>query len=748
MSTQPNKPANTGRRQFLKQTGNLLIGFSILSFPVAVQAQGETVDNNTSDEDKINAWIRIDAEGNLTVLTGKTELGQGIKTALMQIAAEELDIDMKSVQIIIADTGQTADERYTSGSASITSSGSAIRSAAAEARKILLDLAAVQLQVSVNDLQVKDGVVTARATGKSVSYAALLKGQSIKGTVTGKAPLKDPAHYKLVGTAHPRGDIRAIVTGQSFYIQDIRLPGMLHARILRPPVYGAKLKSLPAYKLKAVNGLVKLVRNGSFVGIVTQDEYQAIKARRLLQQAAVWNQPALLPAQTGLYDQMMQQTANSELVVKNEAVAPAIAGAASQQEAVYKRPYQMHGSIGPSCAVAQWKDELLTVWSHTQGVFPLRSTLANLLGIPESAIRVIAVPGSGCYGHNGADDVAADAALLAMAVPGKPVRVQWMREDEHTWEPYGPAMVLRLKGGLDAAGNLLALQTELWSDTHIGRPGGKAGHFIAARDLEKPFPFTNDRYSGASYRNALPLYDIPRAVTLYNCKGPLRTSALRSLGAYANIFALESFMDELAYKAGKDPAAFRLANLKDERAKAVIKKVMEQTQWNKRINNKETGLGIAFAQYKNDASYFAVVAEVQVDRTARQFHLVKLTGVIDAGQMINIDGIKNQTAGGMIQAASWTLLEEVHYNERGIVSRGWDTYPIFRFNAVPDTEVLVINRPDQPPVGAGEAAQGPTAAAIANAIFHATGSRLRELPLKASKIDWALNPPAPSSPLS
>lgn len=733
----PNKPANPGRRDFLKNTGQLLIGFSLLPVPFAAGAQETSFIGPPEDANNISAWLRIDAAGHVTVLTGKTELGQGIKTALMQIAAEELDISMKRMSIIIADTGQTADERYTAGSASITASGSAIRAAAAEARKILLDMAAEKLQSPVGGLTVKDGIVTATATGKSVSYAALLNGKSIQGTITEKAPLKDPSKYTLVGTSWPREDIAAMATGQPVYVQDMRLPGMLNARILRPPVYGAKLLSLPEEKGKAVTGMVKLVRNGSFVGIVTQEEYQAIKALKLLQQTAIWDKPALLPAQPALFDHILQQTGNSEVVKKNEAVDPAITAAATQHEAIYKRPYQMHASIGPSCAIAQWKDEQLTVWSHTQGAFPLRSTLADLLGIQESAIRVIAVPGSGCYGHNGADDVGADAALLAMAVPGKPVRVQWMREDEHTWEPYGSAMLLRLKGGLDAQGNLLALKTELWSDTHIARPGGRAGHFIAGRDLEKPFNFSSGRFSGGSYRNAEPLYDTPSQVILYNCKGPLRTSALRSLGAYANIFALESFMDELAHKAGKDPAAFRLQYLKDERARAVIQLVMEKTQWRERITKKGAGLGIAFAQYKNDASYFAVVAEVQLDRSAKQYRLVKLTGAIDAGQAINIDGIKNQTSGGMIQSASWTMLEEVRYNAGGIISRAWDTYPIFRFNAVPDTEVFVINRPGLPPVGAGEAAQGPTAAAIANAIFHATGSRLRELPLKPDKIDWA-----------
>lgn len=737
MPVQPNKPANSGRRTFLKQTGKLVIGFSILPDTFTTQAADTPGVNLPPDERNINAWIRIDAEGHLTVLTGKTELGQGIKTALMQMAAEELDINMQHVSIIIADTAQTADERYTAGSASITASGSAIRAAAAEARKHLLDMAAEALSAPIQELTVKEGVVTARPTGRAVSYAALLKGKSIEGAVTGKAPLKDPSKHILVGTAYPRDDIKAMVTGQPVYVQDIRLPGMLHARILRPPVYGAKLTSLPENKLTTLPGIVKLMRNGSFVGIVAREEYQAIKALKLLQQSAVWDKPALQPAQPGLFDHIIQQTANSEVVEKNEAVAPAIASAATQLEAVYKRPYQMHASIGPSCAVAQWKDDQLSVWSHTQGAFPLRSTLSDLLSIPESKIRVMAVPGSGCYGHNGADDVGADAALLAMAVPGQPVRVQWMREDEHTWEPYGSAMLLCLKGGLDAQGNLLALNTELWSDTHIARPGGRAGHFIAGRDLEKPFPFSTSRFSGGSYRNAMPLYDTLRQVTLYNFKGPLRTSALRSLGAYANIFALESFMDELAYKAGKDPAAFRLQYLKDERATAVIQRVMEKTQWKQRIQKKGAGLGIAFAQYKNDASYCAVVAEVVIDKAAKQYRLVKLTGVIDAGQTINIDGIKNQTAGGMIQAASWTMLEEVKYNDKGIISRAWDTYPIFRFNAVPDTEVFVINRPELPPVGAGEAAQGPTAAAIANAIFNATGSRLRDLPLRPSKIDWS-----------
>jgi CO/xanthine dehydrogenase Mo-binding subunit len=361
-----------------------------------------------------------------------------------------------------------------------------------------------------------------------------------------------------------------------------------------------------------------------------------------------------------------------------------------------------------------------------------------MLTLPEEKIEVIGVPGAGCYGHNGADDVAADAALLALQMEGKPVRVQWMREDEHRWEPFGSAMQMNLKAGINASGKVIAWRTELWSDTHSTRPGGRAGHFISARDLEKPFTFSAGGFSGGSTRNAVPLYDFDaKQIVLHNYKGPLRTSALRSLGAYANIFALESFIDELAIKAGRDAIDFRLQHLKDERAREVITVLAKKVDWTTRKRLPGTGIGFAFAQYKNTAAYFAVAAEVEIDRVGNNFRVVKLTGCIDAGRTINSDGIKNQTSGGMIQSASWTLLEQVRYDADGIQSVDWDTYPILRFADVPDTEVIVIDRPQQEPLGAGEAAQGPTAAAIANAIYSATGSRVRELPLTADKIDWS-----------
>jgi CO/xanthine dehydrogenase Mo-binding subunit len=406
-------------------------------------------------------------------------------------------------------------------------------------------------------------------------------------------------------------------------------------------------------------------------------------------------------------------------------------------KAEYHRPYHMHGSTGPSCAVAEWKEENLTVWSPTQGVYPLQNSLSDLFGLEKEKIRCIGMPGSGCYGHNGADDVSAEAALIAKYYPEKPVRLQWMREDEHQWEPYGSAMAIQLEAGMDHQGKIMAWDTHIWSDTHSTRPNGKAGHYVSARHLEKPFEFQKGGFSGGSYRNATPLYNIQaKRLQLHNYEGPLRTSALRGLGAYGNIFALESFMDELALEAEMDPIAFRIKNLDDDRAVAVLENLATKTGWDSRVKSSEKGYGIAFSKYKNTASYFAVLAEVEIDKVEKTFKLTKMTGVIDSGQCINPDGLKNQTEGGMIQSASWTLMEAVKYDETGILSTDWTTYPIMRAKEVPEIEVHIINRPELPPMGAGEAAQGPVAAAIANAVFDATGSRVRDLPLKAEKVDW------------
>jgi CO/xanthine dehydrogenase Mo-binding subunit len=734
------KPLNdskSGRREFLQSSGYLLMGFTLLpglGFTSGADECYLSEQTLISSREEIDSWIRFDANGILTVLTGKMELGQGIQTALMQMAAEELDIEMSQVRIIIADTGQTQDERYTAGSGSIEGSGNAIRNAAAEARSYLLTLAAKELNANSEDLSVNNGIVKSEKTGKTISYTALVKGKRLEAEVSGKSKLKSSKDYKLVGKPILRADIADIAAAKIHFIQDLRLPDMVHARVMRPPTYNAQLISLSKEQIQTLNGVLKVVVDGNFVAIIASQEYESIKALEKAKQLAKWEVKPLTSSQGQLFAEMLENSSAAEIVEGNK--DKNITVGATTLEATYKRPYQMHGSIGPSCAIGLWKDDQLTVWSHTQGVYPLRSTISDLVKIPLEKIRVIGMPGAGCYGHNGADDVGGDAALLALQMPGKPVRVQWMREDEHKWEPYGSAMMLQIKAGLSADGKVTSWQTDIWTDTHSSRPGGKAGHLIAGRHLEKPFAFEGGGFSGGSHRNAMPLYDFQnKTVALHNYKGPLRTSALRSLGAYGNIFALESFVDELAEKAGKDPVQFRLNNLSNDRAKEVITTLMRKSNWNA-TKVAGIGKGFAFAQYKNNASYFAVMAEILLDRGAKTYKLLKLTGVIDSGQAINPDGIKNQTSGGMIQAASWTMLEEVHYGANGMESTSWETYPILRFEDVPDTEVFVIDRPELEPLGAGEAAQGPVSAAIANAIFNATGTRLRTLPLTPDKIDW------------
>ncbi|MFC6103472.1 xanthine dehydrogenase family protein molybdopterin-binding subunit [Olivibacter domesticus] len=723
------------RKTFLKQTSSLLISFNLFPLGSCFDTGNNNGLNLHGDPNTINAWLQLNRQGKITLFTGKMELGQGIRIALKQIAAEELDVDIKRINIIIADTGQTPDEGYTVGSGSIEGSGMAIRQAAAEARLLLLEQASQKLQRSIRELQVKDGVVQfINDPTISVSYWELLKGRALNGKITGNAPPKDAREYQLIGTSIPRDDIVNMVTGQSAYVHDIRLPGMIHARVVRPPSYGAELRSFPKSKIMAMDGVIDIIKNGSFLAVVAQEEYTAIKAWNILRKESTWNTKRLLPLQANLFDDMLHYKGKQQIV---EEISGNQQNMMHQHEALYKSPYHMHASIGPSCALAKWESDQLTVWTHSQGVYPLRKSLAGLLNIPEQKIRVIGVPGAGCYGHNGADDVAADATLIAYHLPGKAVRVQWMREDEHMWEPYGSAMAIKIKGSINNNGKMSAWHTDLWSDTHSTRPGGKASHLLAAQYVEPKLTMEQGDISGGASRNALPLYNIPTMkVVAHAYQGPLRTSALRSLGAYANIFALESFIDELAFLAQRDPLHFRIDHINDPRALEVLRIVTEKTAWSTRTKKQDTGLGLAFAQYKNRAAYFAVVAEITIDKAKKEFKVKKLTGAIDAGQAINIDGLKNQTEGGMIQSASWSLFEQVDYSDEGVSSNTWDSYPIMRFTAIPDIEVVVINRPTEKPLGAGEAAQGPTVAAIANAIFAATGTRIRDLPLSSKKVNW------------
>ncbi len=731
------------RRDVTAALGGLVLSFSLSPrLTLAQEAKQRAKLPGSLDQNRmLDAWIRIGADGKVTVFTGKAELGQGVLTALAQIAAEELDVSLARVSMVSADTGRTPNEGQTAGSQSIDQSGTALRTAGAEVRAVLLDLAAKKFGVGADVLSVSDGVVTA-PNGSKVGYGELAAEADLKREATAKAKPKPPAQHKIVGTPVQRFDIPRKVTGGAAYVQDLRLPGMLHGRVVRPPRYGSTLESFDEAAAKAMPGVVAVVRDGSFLGVVAAREEQAIKARAALSASAKWKDGSELPDPKTIYEHLM--TLRSQDKVINEKVADLPAGA-KLMEATYHRPYQSHGSIGPSCALAEMKDGKLTVWSHTQGVFPLRSTLAKVLGMPPAAIRCIHTEGSGCYGHNGADDVSLDAALLARATDGKPVRLQWMRDDEFMWEPYGPAMTMRVSAAI-ADGRIVDWNYDVWSQSHNMRPGDPDGINLLASwymaDAKKPGPARQAAQpSGAGDRNAVPLYDLPRQRITHHLidENPIRTSALRTLGAYANVFAVESFMDELAAAAGVDPIAFRLAHLKDPRSRAVIEAAAKAADWKPgEKGDGKRGRGFAFARYKSTATFVAAVVDIEIDRDSGLVRVPRAWAAVDAGQIINPNGLINQIEGGIVQSTSWTLHEQVRYDKSGILSHDWESYPILTMPEAPKVETVLIDRPNEHPLGAGEASQGPTAAAIANAFAAATSKRLREMPFTPERVKAVL----------
>ncbi len=729
------------RRDVNAGLGTILVAFS-LSPRLALAQQPAPLPGSLNANRMLDAWIRINADGSATVCTGKVELGQGITTALAQIVAEELDLSLARVQMISGDTGKTPNEGYTSGSQSIEYSGTALRLAGAEVRAILLDLAAKRLNVGADVLTVADGAINS-ADGRKVSYGELAAAVDLKREATGKVAPKPPASHKIVGQSVPRLDIPAKVTGGAAYVQDMRPAGMLHGRVVRPPRYGAKLTGVDEAAAKAMPGVVAVVRDGSFLGVIAEREEQAIKARAQLGTSATWSGGAEMPDPAKLYDHLLALPTEDKVVSEKQAPLP---DGAKVIEATYRRPYVAHASIGPSCALAHMENGKLTVWTHSQGVFPLKHDLVKALKMDPASVRCIHAEGSGCYGHNGADDVALDAALLARAAPGRPVRVQWMRDDEFAWEPCGSAMVMRAKAAL-LDGRIVDWNYEVWSNTHSMRPDAPAGanNLLASWYLAEPQPIgpaTNiPQPAGGGDRNAVPLYEFPRQRIVNHLikEMPIRVSALRTLGAYANVFALESFMDEVAAAAGADPVAFRLAHMKDARARAVIEAVAKKAGWKEgEKSDGQRGRGIGFAKYKNLSSYVAVVAEVMVDRASGRVRVPRAWAAVDSGQVINPDGLANQIEGGIVQSTSWTLHEAVRFDRNGIASRDWSSYPILTMPEAPHVEVELIDRPNEKPLGSGEGSSGPTAAAIVNALAHATGKRLRELPLSPERVKAAL----------
>ena len=701
----------------------------------------------------LDTWIRIDRDGTVHVSTGKVELGQGLRTAIARIAAEELDVSLERVRVHTADTDMGPVEFPTVGSMSVEHSGAAVRLAAAEARQVMLEAAALRLGAPISELAVSDGRVQVKGRRDAgVGYGELQGGRRFEREITGEARPKSPAEYRIVGKPGPRIDLEKKLTGGAF-LHDLRFPGMLFGRVVRPPSETAELTTVDLDSVRALPGVVTVVRDGRFLGVVAEREEQAERAREHLRDVCSWKVPETLPNASDLIEWLLALPCESYPVLNGTAeprpVEPHVdpTGAAVTLAARYARPFLMHAAIGPSAAVAQWRDDRLSVWSHSQGVAMLRLALAFVLGVEPDAIRVAHADGPGCYGHNGADDAALDAALLARAVPGQPVMLQWTREDEHLHEPYGPAMCVDLRASLDAAGDIIDWSHETTSLTHVGRPmpSAETSQLLAAWHLAKPFarpePAARLGHEVGIHRNASPAYSFPRVRVVKRLAKTraFRTSSLRGLGAFANVFAIESFMDELADAAGADPVELRLRHLEDGRARAVVEAAASRADW-RTAGGAGHGQGFAFARYENYKAYAAVVVEVEVASDG-EIRLRRAVIAADAGQVVDPSGLVNQLEGGFLQAASWTLREEVRFDTRRITSSDWETYPILGFADVPEIETFLLDRPDQPCLGAGEATQGPTPAAIANAVFHATGVRLRRTPFTPERMRAELSLP-------
>ena len=691
----------------------------------------------------LNQWLAFRHAGLVDVFPGKVEIGQGIVTALAQIVAEELDLKIEQVRMVPAGTDTSPDEAVTSGSLSIQECGTALRQASAHARALLLQAAADKLGVPATDLVVKAGTILpaepyspagAVPTNVTLTYWTLADAIQWDVEVDTECTPKPFASHHIVGQPVARRDLSEKVFGQPRLIHDLQLPDMLHGRIVRPSTPNARLESVDTSTVEAMPGVVAVVRDGSFLGVVARLERQAAAAAAQLATLCKWSSPALLPDSHNLTTWLKSQPLDTKVIDQRVAPEPLPTSTCTTLAATYARGFVAHASIGHSCALATWHPHNLEIWTHSQGIFNQRTDMALAFGRAPESIVVHHVEGAGCYGHNGADDVAFDAALLARAVPGQPVRLAWTRAQELGTAPFSPAMCVDLQATMDGGGRIVDWHHDVWSNGHGTRPGrAKTPAFRAATDLAAPFEpliAVNAPLAagGGSERNAVPAYDFP-SWTITNHRlltMPLRTSAMRSLGGHCNVFALESFVDEIAHALGEDALAFRLRHLSDPRALDVLQRAASMGQWSSSPAAENTGKGLAFARYKNTGAYCAVVAEVEVERAVR---VRKLWVAVDVGLIINPDGVRNQVEGGAIQTVSFTLKEAVAFDAHNILSDSWEHYPILTFSEVPEVEIDLISRPELPALGAGEAAQGPVAAAIGNAVFNAIGVRVRAMPM-------------------
>jgi nicotinate dehydrogenase subunit B len=726
------------RREFLKSGGVLVVGFTIAGRLPAALAQTGPGAVKPVAADEVDAFLAIGADGKVTVYSGKVDLGTGVRTALTQMAAEELDLPLDRVTVIEGDTALTPDQGPTYGSLSIQNGGQQIRQAAATAKRHLVALASQRLGVPPDGLAVAGGVVVPKSGGGGIGYGELLGGKNFALKLDKDIKTKDPSTFQLVGKPVARLDIPEKCGGRFTYMQDVRVDGMLHGRVVRPPALGARLESVDEGSVRDIPGVVKVVREGNFLGVIAATEWGAIKAARQLK--ASWSKWQGLPEQHELFAHVRATRIAKDDVTSNVGdAAAAFKDSARALKATYDFAIHTHGSIGPSCAIVELKDGRLTCWTASQATHNLRKQLAAMMEMPVERVRCIYVEGSGCYGRNGHEDAAGDAALLARAA-GRPVRVQWMRGDEHGWDPKGPPTLVDLEAALDGNGEVVAWQSQFFL------PEGGVGNVPLVAATLAGLPHETAYAPGNIVHNSAIPYAFANIRTVCHrlAETPFRPSWIRTPGRMQNTFANEAFVDELAAAAGADPLEFRIGHLKDPRGIELLHRLAELADWRRPTPRRDgggniaTGRGLSYVKYELVRTYVGAVAEVEVNRQTGEIRVPRFFVVHDCGQIINPDGVRNQIEGNVVQTLSRTLLEAVTWDRSMVTSLDWASYPIITFPAVPEVAIELIDRPNEKPWGAGEPSAAIVPSAVSNAVFDATGVRLRSVPFTPAKVKAAM----------
>ena len=732
------------RRAFLEAGGVLVVGVALGDWPLPATAQSipnaDRLLGKPIAPDQVDSFLAIHADGTITMFTGKVDLGTGARIAYRQMVAEELDVPIERLVMIEGDTALTPDQARTAGSYGIARGGMQLRYAAATARQALLAMASQKLGRPVEDLQVADGVVSAKGGGASVRYAELVGDKAFALKVNDKIALKDAQRFRFIGTSPARPDIPAKITGRHPFVNDVKVPGMLHARVIHPPAVGATLRSVDEASIAGLGA--RVVRLESLLAVVAEREWDAVRAARRLK--AEWTGGTPLPDHATLFETMKTSQVVREQVVKKQGDIAALgAPGVKTLAATYRWPVQTHGSMGPSCGLADVKGDRATIWSSTQGPHQYQTVFARILGMPKEQVRVIYMDGSGTYGQAGAEDAACEAALLSRAL-GRPVRVQWTRQDEHGWDPKGPPQLLELRAAVDAQGLVSAWETRAWLPVATANLPGVPLLAPDAAKIAQP----QGRSTGLIHQNVDPPYTFPNVHALVHwiADAPLRTSAIRAPGKIANTFAVESFTDEIAAVAGVDPLEFRLKHLTNARGLAVLRALGARMGWQPRPSPRAadrtaavmTGRGLAYIHYKHDETIVAVGMDVEVERASGKIRVTRVVCAQDCGLAINPDNVKSQVEGNILQTLSRTLHEDVTFDRERVTSVDWASYPILTFPEVPSIDVEVIQRLGDPPLGAGEAASAPVPAALSNAVFDATGVRLRDVPFRPERVKAAI----------